>query len=281
MLIAQLSDLHARPPGRTAYGAVDANGLLRQAVDAVCALPRRPDCVVITGDLTDCGLDEEYALLRETLAGMPMPVFLLPGNHDRPEALARALGDRHPYLPRNGGPLHYVIDDYPVRLIALDSVVPGATRGGLCRGSLEWLERQLARGPARPTILCMHHPPFPIGVDALDRLGCRDGSLELAALVARHPEIERVIAGHHHRPITVRWAGTIGYTAPSTAHQVPLDLRPSEPIRFRLEPPGFALHHWSPDTGTVSHLLPIGDYGPWFDVTLEAEYPGSPGPIPA
>jgi 3',5'-cyclic AMP phosphodiesterase CpdA len=274
MIIAQISDLHVRPRGRTAYGDVDTNAMLERAVAAIRALTRVPDCVVVTGDLTDCGLDEEYAELCEILAPLPMPVFVIPGNHDRREALVAALGGRHDYLPRDGAFLQYAIDSFPVRLIALDSVIPGQTHGELCAARLAWLERCLAERQDSPTILFIHHPPFPTGIQAMDALGCRAGGDALATIVRRHPQIERVVAGHFHRPITVRWAGTIGYAAPSTAHQVALDLRQDEPTRFVLEPPGFAVHTWRQDTGVVSHAVPIGDHGPWFDVTLEAEYPG-------
>jgi hypothetical protein len=107
----------------------------------------------------------------------------------------------------------------------------------------------------------------------MDQLGCRGGDA-LAALVGRHPEIERVLSGHYHRPITVRWAGTIGFAAPSTAHQVVLDLRPGAPTRFIMEPPAFAVHTWSPSIGITTHLVPIGDFGVPFDVTLDPDYPG-------
>jgi len=274
MIIAQISDLHARPWGCTAYGDVDTNGMLQRSVAAILGLSKRPDCVIATGDLTDCGLDEEYAVVRECLAPLQMPVFVIPGNHDRRETLVRALGDRYTYLPRDGSFLQYTIDDFPVRMIALDSVVPGETHGELCTERLAWLEHRLAERRGCPTILLIHHPPFLTGIATMDALGCRDGSAALATIVARHPEIERIVAGHYHRPITVRWAGTIGYAAPSTAHQVALDLRPGEPTHFVLEPPGFTIHTWSQQTGVVSHAVPIGDYGPWFDVTLEAEYPG-------
>jgi hypothetical protein len=121
----------------------------------------------------------------------------------------------------------------------------------------------------------VHHPPFLTGITSMDALGLCAGRDEFAAIVARYPSIERVVAGHYHRPITVRWAGTVGYAAPSTAHQVVLDLRPGEPTRFVLEPPGLALHVWSERTGVVTHAVTIGDFGSPFDVTLEAEYPGS------
>ena len=102
---------------------------------------------------------------------------------------------------------------------------------------------------------------------------CKTAS-SFADLIARHPEIERIATGHYHRPIVARWAGTIGFVAPSTAHQVVLDLRESEPTRWAFEPPGFALHVYRDGVGMVSHVVPIGDFGPAREFELPSEYPG-------
>ena len=93
MIIAQLSDFHARPPGVLAYGGLDTNATMRCAVAAAAALKPAPDCVVVTGDLADAGLPEEYGEVSAALAALPMPVYLIPGNHDRRETDAgRARG---------------------------------------------------------------------------------------------------------------------------------------------------------------------------------------------
>jgi hypothetical protein len=107
----------------------------------------------------------------------------------------------------------------------------------------------------------------------MDAMMCRTAP-SFAQAIARHPEIERVAAGHYHRPIALRYAGTLGFVAPSTAHQVPLELRDGELSRWILEPPGFALHVHHPGTGIVSHVVPIGDFGPIHDFELPPEYPG-------
>ena len=86
-------------------------------------------------------------------------------------------------------------------------------------------------------MIFMHHPPFEVGVPELDRINCLGGA-EMGAIVARHPNVERVLCGHHHRPVQLRWCGTVGSVAPSTAYQSAFDLRPAR-LRFRLEPPGF------------------------------------------
>lgn len=273
MIIAQITDFHVRPPGVTAYGGIDTNAMLRRAVEAIARLDPRPDCLIATGDLSDCGLPEEYEVIAEVLGALPMPSFLIPGNHDRPDVMRNCLAGRHPYLRQDPHHLNYVIDDFPVRLIALDSVVAGQHGGEIDAGREAWLGHALARKPSRPTLVFMHHPPFPTGVAAMDPMMCRTAP-SFAALIARHPEIERIVTGHYHRPIVVRWAGTIGFVAPSTAHQVFLDLREGQPTRLVMEPPGFALHTYRPATGIVSHVVPIGDFGPVRDFVLAAEYPG-------
>ncbi len=86
-LIAQITDLHIRPSGKKAYGVVDTEAMLRAAVDSIMAQPKKPDAVIASGDLTDCGLVEEYELLRDCLTPLSMPVYLIPGNHDRRSVL--------------------------------------------------------------------------------------------------------------------------------------------------------------------------------------------------
>ena len=87
---------------------------------------------------------------------------------------------------------------------------------------------------------------------------------EFAEVVRRHPQLERVVCGHLHRPIQARVGGTLASTAPSTAHQVALDLGDGNPLMFTMEPPACQLHVWRPDTGLVSHTSYIGDFdGPY------------------
>src|SRR5512145_1949200 len=119
MLIAQISDTHIRPMGVLAMGRVDTAGYLARAVAHINALRPAPDVVLVTGDLVDAGMAEEYAHLRALLAPLAMPFHLIPGNHDRRDALREAFAD-HRYLPREGF-LQYVVDSGPLRLIALDT----------------------------------------------------------------------------------------------------------------------------------------------------------------
>jgi len=262
LLIAQITDMHMRPSGKKAYGVVDTEAMLRAAVASILDLPRKPDVVLGTGDLTDLGLVEEYELLRDVLKPLAMPVYLIPGNHDRRDTLRQVFG-ADGYLPKDGDHLHYTVEDWPLRLIGLDSIVPGKGHGDMDAPRLAWLKARLDEQPGRPTLVFMHHPPFPTGLQHMDSINCRNGDA-LAELLRGYPNIERVVCGHHHRSINMRWAGTIGSIAPSVAHQVYLDLNPHDDATFTMEPPGYHLHLWQPGVGIINHTVAIGRFaGPY------------------
>jgi 3',5'-cyclic-AMP phosphodiesterase len=262
MVIAQISDMHIRRPGQLAYRRVDTAWFLARCVEQLVKMTPRPDLVLATGDLVDIGEREEYRHLRELLAPLPMPVHLIPGNHDRREPLLAEFAD-HAYLPRGDPFLHYALEDHPLRLIGLDTLVPGTGSGLMCEARLAWLAARLAEAPTRPTMIFMHHAPFVTGIDHMDRLGL-EGAEAMGAIIERHPQVERVVCGHLHRPIVARWHGTLVMTSPSTAHQVVLDLEEDGPPAFAMEPPAFLLHLWSEKTGLLTHTSYIGDFpGPY------------------
>lgn len=261
-LVAQVSDMHIKARGRLSYRVVDTAAMLRACLAHLLALAQRPDIVVFTGDLTDFGRPEEYAALRELLAPLPMPHYLVPGNHDDREGLRAAFPD-HGYLRQSDPFVQYAIEDHPLRLLALDTLVPGEGRGELCAARLAWLEARLAERPDRPTLVLMHHPPFDTLIGHMDRQGLT-GTESLAAVIRRHPQVERILCGHLHRPIEARFAGSIACTAPSPAHQVALDLDAQARSQFVMEPPGYRLHAYTPESGTVSHMAFVGAFaGPY------------------
>jgi Icc protein len=257
MLIAQITDTHITVPGRLANGAVDTAAFLERTVAALAGLRPAPDITVITGDLVEAGEPQEYAHLRLLLAPLRMPIFVIPGNHDAREPLRDAFLDGG-YLPREGF-LNYTIDGYPLRILGVDTLVPGEAGGALCEDRLSWIEHTLSAQPDRPTLILMHHPPFRTGIASMDRMGLR-GRAEFAEIIRRHPQVERICCGHVHRPISRRFAGTIAGIAPSTAHQVVLDLDPEASLGFAFEPPGYQLHLWDEETGLVTHTVAIGEW---------------------
>jgi 3',5'-cyclic AMP phosphodiesterase CpdA len=262
MLIAQITDLHILADERPLLGQVDTAACLKRAVAALLALDPQPDVILATGDLVDAGSAAEYAHLRRILASLGQPLYVIPGNHDSRAGLHAAFADRG-YLPTDGAFLHYTVEDWPLRLIGLDSIVPGEDGGRLCEERLAWLEARLAEQPERPTLLFLHHPPFRTGIDHMDAMGLAEAD-RLGALLARHPQVERVVAGHVHRSIHARLGGTPASIAPSTAHQLTLALRPGKAPTFSLEPPGFHLHLWAPGQGITTHTAFTGDFpGPY------------------
>jgi 3',5'-cyclic AMP phosphodiesterase CpdA len=262
MLLCQISDLHIKVPGSLSYGVVDTAQALRRCVEHILAMPQRPDAIVATGDLTDFGRPDEYAHLRALLAPLPMPVYLMPGNHDDRDALRAAFPD-HAYLRQTSPHIQFAIDAGPLRVLALDTTVPGESGGALDTDRLDWLEARLEEARGRPIVILMHHPPFATRIGHMDEIGLAD-SRPLEAIVRRHPNIERILCGHLHRPIDVRFAGTIAQTCPSPAHQVVLDLAPDAANAFVLEPPGFRVHLWNPPFGLVTHTAFIGRFdGPY------------------
>ncbi|HEU0201803.1 MAG TPA: phosphodiesterase [Burkholderiaceae bacterium] len=260
MILCQISDLHITKDRRLACGVVDTATMLERCVARILKLPQRPDAVIATGDLADAGQFEEYRLLRDLLAPLPMPLYLMPGNHDDRRLLRRVFAD-HVYLRQWEPFVQYVVEDFALRLVALDTVIPGEDGGTLCSQRLAWLEQTLARSN-HPTVVALHHPPFATGIGFMDRISMANPT-GLAAVIARHPQVQRLIAGHVHRPIQTLFAGTMACTCPSPAHQVVLDLSSEKAGSFVMEPPSFQLHV-STDAGVVTHAVYVDDFaGPY------------------
>jgi Icc protein len=239
MLILQITDTHIKLPGKLAYQRVDTAAMLRACVAEVLTLDPKPDVIALTGDLVDLGRPEEYEHLKEILAPLKAPIYAIPGNHDERDAL---------------------------RLIGLDTLIPMQGGGELDAERLSWLDATLAQKPSAPTVVMMHHPPFPTAIAHMDKIGLkgRDG---FAAIMSKHPQVQAILCGHLHRTIQAVVGGRRATTCPSPAHQVALDLRPDGPSAFRMEPPGYMLHLWR-DGMLVSHTAVLGDHAgpfPFFD----------------
>lgn len=262
MLIAQISDLHIKLPGQLAYERADTAAALARCVAEIRNLPQRPDLVLMTGDLTDRGSPGEFEHLMEILEPIEQPILAVPGNHDEREAMRGAFA-KHGSVAADGF-LHFDFDEahYPVRIIGLDTTVPGSAAGALCEERLAWLEARLAERPEKPTLIAMHHPPFRSGIAHMDAIGLA-GREAFAALVARFRAVELITCGHLHRISSARVGGRTAMSCPSPAHIVNLDLDPGAPATFRMEPPGFLLHWWDGEA-LVTHQVAIGDFdGPY------------------
>jgi 3',5'-cyclic AMP phosphodiesterase CpdA len=247
-VVVQLSDPHI---GATWAGG-DPVGGLAAVVESVRRLPDGPDAVLISGDLADNAADGEYELVRELVARLDAPLYVLPGNHDDRDALRRCFG----LTGRAGTPLQYSAELGPLRLVMLDSTRPGEARGELDRERLMWLEAELAAVPDRPTLLAMHHPPLSTGSKAWDEIGLPAADRgALADVLRRHSQVRRIVAGHVHRTVAGELDGRAVLAIPSTYVQARLDLTSSQ-IAFSDDPPAFAVHALV-DEELASHLQPV------------------------
>jgi len=261
MLIAQLSDTHIRPAGHLYQDVVDSNRMFVEALEHLHGLDRRPDLIVLTGDLVDEGLPDEYVEVRHLLDRTDIPYLVIPGNHDNREHFRAAFADQA-YLPAEG-PLHYCIDDHAVRIVALDSCVPDKHHGHVDSAGLDWLSRTLESDTRKPTMLMLHHPPFVTGIPYMDMYGCVEAG-SLAAVVERFGNVEIVLCGHVHRPMLRRWAGTVICACPSTTTEIALQLDPLAPPWSYVGPRACMLHLFHEQHGLVTHTSQIGQFsGPY------------------
>lgn len=254
-LLAHISDLHIAA-GRQAGGHVraDAVGRARALVADLAAFRPAIGLVVITGDLTDGGTAQDYALLREVLAPLGLPVVLLPGNHD-----ARA--PMHAAFPE----VAFAAPDMlcsetkigPVRVLGLDTLVEGEVAGRLDARQLGWLEGKLNQRFAGPTVIALHHPPCPANLGALDRNGLTRGAEALLALIEAAPGPVTVLCGHVHRPFIAHWGKATVFAAASTAFEYALALDADTEPGLSTAAYGYRLHLFDAAGGrSVHRVLP-------------------------
>jgi len=264
VLIAQISDLHITRPGALAYGRVDTAAALLRSIDTLNAMSPRPDLVVISGDIADSALPEEYEHARTLLGALQIPFAVIPGNHDRRTPMRKIFPD--PSYGPGDGALNSMRSVRDVDIVLIDSTVPGAPHGEFDAATLLWLEVTLTVSPTRPALLFLHHPPFNTGIMYTDAIRLRNAD-SLAAVLKRHPRIQLLAAGHVHRAAQSTFAGIAASICPAGEQAVTLEFEPRWPEVFRIEPPSLHLHAWLPggDFGNVvTHLVPVGEFpGPY------------------
>lgn len=254
MTIVQLTDLHI---GATHAGDPAAD--LRAAIAAVNGLQAgsAPAAVLVTGDLVDHGLPEEYEEVAALLATIEAPVHVLPGNHDSRAGIRATFP-----VPGHGSdapdaPYRWAAVLGDVRVVACDTVIPGTDDGAFPAEQAAWLDATLAAEPDAPTLVAMHHPPFAVGVPLLDAmLPPAADRAALAAVLAKHPQVHRVACGHVHLAAAGVSGGVPVLTSPSTWRpQFVLDVGAPD-LRVGYGPAGYVLHTLL-DGQLVSHVRPV------------------------
>ncbi len=256
MIIAQLSDPHISQPDTEFEALYKTADKLNSAINTINRLKYKPTAVVISGDLINCGQKEEYEQLKPLLSALDMPCYLGIGNHDCRETF-RECFSHFDYVPKAGF-IQYAIDQNDLRMVMLDTNIPGKPQGLLCTDRLDWLDQTLSEKPETPTILFMHHPPFMTGITAMDQMGLLEAE-NFGKVVQKHDQVIRIFCGHLHRSIQSDFLGKIAQVCPSTSHRVMLALEGDETLATTSEPPELLLHVWEKNK-LVTHSAATQDF---------------------
>lgn len=215
-VLLHLSDTHLRAAGSQLFDRVDAAAHLRRALDAIEAAALRPDGIVFTGDLVDLGERGAYAELRDLVEPfaerLETRVFWVMGNHDDRAGFRETLW-------RESGTAEAAdrVDEIDgLRLITLDTSVPGARHGEVRPAQLAWLREVLSTPAPLGSILAMHHPPVPSVLPLAASVELRD-QRSLAAVLAGS-DVRAIIAGHLHYSTFATFAGIPVSVASSTCY---------------------------------------------------------------
>jgi Icc protein len=202
--LVHISDTHLLGGTRRLYDRVDAEEHLRELMARLEATGRRPDALVFTGDLADLGEPEAYARIRSVVEPVARrlgaTIVWAMGNHDDRAAFRAGLLDEE-----GDAPVDRVIDLNGLRIITLDTSVPGAHHGEVRPAQLDWLAEQLATPALDGTILALHHPPIPSVLDLAMSVELRDQA-PLARVLAGS-DVRAILGGHLHYSSTATFAG--------------------------------------------------------------------------
>lgn len=213
--LIQLTDTHIVAEGLL-HGRVDSPAALRSALAAVVASGVRVDALVLSGDLTDQGDEASYRLLAAELAPVVERLGCAPvvaaGNHDDRSALWTGLLGQEP----SGEPVLDVTEVRGLRIVTLDSSVPGRAHGELDRGQLDWLAGVLAEPAPAGTVLVLHHPPVRSAVPGMDEIGLREPH-RLTEILSGS-DVRLVLHGHTHCAAAGVFVGIPVWSGPATAY---------------------------------------------------------------
>ena len=242
MIIAQISDTHI---ARSVHDAEQRAADLARTIADINALNPAPDAIIHTGDVTHGGRREDYELAAALLRQAHAPVYVAPGNRDDRENLRRAFS---PWACRAAetGFLTYAVDDFPVRLIAVDTVTSDSNKGDFCPERVQRLVDLIDAERTKPIAAFMHHPPFVVGVgpDPLNFV-TPEGMARLQRALRHSGRVTAVFCGHVHRSTVGRIGEISAMVTPCTA----TGLRKGDyPARMR-DQPVYHLHRFDPAHG--------------------------------
>lgn len=253
--IIHVSDPHFLADGARLGGRYDVETTFARTLDAIRAVHPSPAAIVITGDLTDLGEPDAYRRLRAAVEPvvdeLGAPIVWVAGNHDERPALRAGLLD----APPTEEPVTGVWDLDGLRLVALDTSVPGWHHGDLDSAQLAWLESILATPAPHGTLLAMHHPPLPSHLPLFDILELRHQD-ELAAVI-RGSDVRGILAGHLHYSASGTFAGVPVSVSSATCYTMNV-ARPAAEVNGMDAAQAFQLVHVYPQSITHT-VVPVTD----------------------
>ncbi|UPL17976.1 phosphodiesterase [Microbacterium aurugineum] len=254
-VLIHVSDPHFLAGGASLGGRYDVEANFARTLEAIRAVHPHPTAIVVTGDLADLGEPDAYRRLRASVEPVAeelgAPIVWVAGNHDERPALRAGLLDLEP----TEEPVTGVWDLGGLRLVALDTSVPGWHHGDLDAGQLSWLADQLARPAPHGTLLAMHHPPLPSHLPLFDILELRHQD-ELADVI-RGSDVRGILAGHLHYSSHGMFAGVPVSVASATCYTMNV-ARPAAEVNGMDAAQAFQMVHVYPDTITHT-VVPVTD----------------------
>lgn len=251
-LVAQLTDVHLTESGSLPNGARTGDNL----ADGLALIDQRhlrPDVILLTGDLADAGAGACYEELADAVAASAAArdatVVYLPGNHDQRGPFRRhLLGEEG----RPGeGPINQTHWRGGLRILAVDSTVPGEDHGWLDDETLAYIDAELATPAPDGTVLALHHPPIPSPIQLMTQMALR--APERLREVIDGTDVRIVLAGHNHH-VGLGMLGTVPvWVSPATAYLA--DVTSTEVFRGV---PGSAFSRIDiADGGVTASVVPI------------------------
>ena len=224
MKLIHLSDCHIIDPAPKNQPAAKPrpHQTLCAIITDICQWHKDADLCVVSGDLTHDGTLAQYRLFGETIAALPMPVHVIPGNHDEREPLLATL----PATARDeNGFINYALTHQGIRIIMLDTLADGEDFGNLCPQRLAWLANELQQSQDLPCLIFMHHPPLALGLPFMDAINLQNADA-FGDILQTHPAIRHIFFGHTHRPFHAIWRGIPITGGASTFAGQPLAMQP-------------------------------------------------------
>lgn len=251
MIIAQISDTHI------ALDTPDADRRIRDfetTIADINALDPAPDLIVHTGDIVHNGRQDEYNQSVATLANATAPVYVMAGNKDDRANLREAFSSSG-YLSPDCDFIDYAIDDFPVRLLALDTKSSDSNKGDFCRERVRRLIGMIDAEMTKPIAVFTHHPPFEVlvGPEPIN-FETQEIMYELRQALQHSGRVIAVFSGHVHR-------GTAGHVENIPATVMPsiaTTLRKGEYPDDMKARPIYHIHRFDPAWGFSTQSRVVG-----------------------